>query len=459
MKKLYSSIMLMATIAMTSLTLSSCDDDLSGEQEIPNAPYVLSLGVTSSGNTSYYVVSTDNLMEGTINAVGKGIEQNGYHDYQQGGNTIFCIGGLGVTNATGVVRGSDGLLKEQGEFVFNNSINGFCQVDGNTMVALELPSNKESGNKLTFYTVDAHTAAITSKNSKTSVSPIDNLDWPSITGMAHSGGNLYVTYTPMNSKTFETAYTDTCFVAVYSYPEFKFVKLMKDTRMGPGGSWNAFNGFVKDEEDNLYVMSNSAISNGYSQSTKHAGFLRIKKGSTTFDEDYFFDFEQATGGLKPAHIQYIGNGLVFAEVSTITPQTANDRWGDKSLKCCIIDLKNKTVKDVEGIPVHNGNGGRRFACLIENGYAFLPVSTTDGIYIYRTDIATAKAERSSCLHIFRRRLFQTTINIRKAENRKNISRTDEHQKIMLPTPLMDRSSHWNHRLCCQHNRGHLSLQG
>ena len=47
MKKIYSNIMLMATIAMTSLTLSSCDDDLSDEQEIPNAPYVLSLGVTS----------------------------------------------------------------------------------------------------------------------------------------------------------------------------------------------------------------------------------------------------------------------------------------------------------------------------------------------------------------------------------------------------------------------------
>ena len=63
----------------------------------------------------------------------------------------------------------------------------------------------------------------------------------------------------------------------------------------------------------------------------------------------------------------------------------------------VIDIinKNKTVKDVEGIPVHNGNGGRRFACLIENGYAFLPVSTTDGIYIYRTDIATAKAERGA----------------------------------------------------------------
>jgi hypothetical protein len=175
----------------------------------------------------------------------------------------------------------------------------------------------------------------------------------------------------------------------------QFVKLMKDTRVGPGGSWGAFNGLMKDENDNLYVMSNSAISNGYSQSTKHAGFLRINKGETEFDDDYFFDFEALTGGLKPAHVAYVGNGLVFAEVSTLNPQTANDRWGDKSLKCCIIDLVNQTVTDVEGIPVHNGNGGRRFAYLTEGNNVYLPVSTSDGVYIYRTDVTTAKAERGA----------------------------------------------------------------
>ena len=142
-------------------------------------------------------------------------------------------------------------------------------------------------------------------------------------------------------------------------------------------------------------MSNSSLANGYSQSTKHAGFLKINKGETDFDTDYFFDFEAATGGMKPAHIQYIGNGLVFAEVSTITQQTVADRWGDKNLKCCIIDLKNKKVTDVEGIPVHNGNGGRRFACLKEGNYVYLPVSTNDGIYIYRTDILTCSAERGA----------------------------------------------------------------
>ena len=385
--------MILAAMAVTTLT--ACEDDLAAEQETPNAPYILSLGVTSNGNTTYYVVSTDNLMEGTINAVGKGIEQNCYHDYQQGSNRIFCIGGLGLTNATAVVRGADGLLKEQGEFVFDNSLSGFCQVDDRTMVGLELPVNKESGSQLTFYTVDAQSAAILDKNTSTTVDPIDRLDWPSVTGMMYSGGNLYVTYTPMNSLTFETAYTDTCFVAVYSYPDMKFVELMKDTRMGPGGSWGAYNGLMKDEQDNLYVMSNSALSNGYSQSTKHAGFLRIKKGATTFDADYFFDFEAATGGLKPAHVAYVGNGLVFAEVSTLNPQTANDRWGDKSLKCCIIDLLNQTVTDIDGIPVHNGNGGRRFAYLHEGGYVYLPVSTPDGVYIYRTDIATARAERGA----------------------------------------------------------------
>ena len=385
--------MILAAMAVTTLT--ACEDDLAAEQETPNAPYILSLGVTSNGNTTYYVVSTDNLMEGTINAVGKGIEQNGYHDYQQGSNSIFCIGGLGLTNATAVVRGADGLLKEQGEFVFDNSLSGFCQVDDRTMVGLELPVNKESGSQLTFYTVDAQSAAILDKNTSTTVDPIDRLDWPSVTGMMYSGGNLYVTYTPMNSLTFETAYTDTCFVAVYSYPDMKFVELMKDTRMGPGGSWGAYNGLMKDEHDDLYVMSNSALSNGYSQSTKHAGFLRIKKGATTFDADYFFDFEAATGGLKPAHVAYVGNGLVFAEVSTLNPQTANDRWGDKSLKCCIIDLVNQTVTDIDGIPVHNGNGGRRFAYLHEGGYVYLPVSTPDGVYIYRTDIATARAERGA----------------------------------------------------------------
>ena len=79
----------LAVAACCALTMASCDDDM-GSQEVPNEPYVLSLGITSNGTTTYYVVTTADLMSSTpINAYGKGIEQNGYRDYQQAGQTVF----------------------------------------------------------------------------------------------------------------------------------------------------------------------------------------------------------------------------------------------------------------------------------------------------------------------------------------------------------------------------------
>lgn len=376
------------------LATTSCEEQFLDTVEVPHAPYVLSLGITANKTTTYYVVTAEDLMTGTIDAVGKGIEQNGYWDYEQANQTIFSIGGLGVTSAVGVVRNADGYLQEQGDFVFNNSLNAFAQMDSRSMLGMELPANKESGNRMTFYTVGIDNVTINAQTTAP-IAPMDELEWPNITGMCYSEGNVYITYLGMNPTTFDTPYTDTTYVAVYTYPEMTFKTLMKDTRTGPAGSWNAFNGIFKVESGDMYIMSNSAIANGFSKGTKNAAFLRIPKGKTHFDADYYFDFETVSGGLKPAHIKYIGDGLVFAEVSTISPQTVADRWGDKSLKCCIIDLNNRTVRDVEEIPLHNGDGGRRFAALVDGGYVYRPVKTAEGTYIYRVDPTTATAVRGA----------------------------------------------------------------
>jgi len=380
-------------VGCISLLLPACDNESFENEEIPHAPYVLSLGVTSNGTTTYYVVTTDNLMEGTIDAVGKGIEQNGFHDYEQANQTIFCVGGLGVTNAKGITRDASGYLQEKGDFVFNESLRVFSQIDNNTMMGMEIPNNAESGDMMTFYNVDINSIAITSKKT-TSIAPLSIYEWPSITGLCKSEDKIYVTYFHMNPTNFDTKFTDTTYVAVFSYPDMTLDKIMKDIRTGPAGSWYAHNGIFKVESGDMYIMSNSSIANGYSQSTKNAAFLRIPKGETAFD-DYYFDFETNSGGLKPAHIKYIGNGLVFAEVSTLNPQTVNDRWGDKSLKCSIIDLNNQTITDIPEIPVHNGNGGRRFTVLTDGGYVYYPVSTSEGTYIYRVDLNSATAVRGA----------------------------------------------------------------
>ncbi|MBM6993944.1 MAG: DUF4374 domain-containing protein [Prevotella sp.] len=374
------------------LSLASCDTDM-GSTEVAFQPYVLSLGITSSGTTTYYVVTAEDLADSTqtIDALGKGIEQSGYRDYQQAGQTLFSIGGLGVTSATGIQRDDEGFIQEKGNFVFTTTPIGFCQVDDNTMAAMELPTSTNKGGHLTFYSVDIQTLSLDNKITTTTVAPMDDHEWPYVTGMEYAGDKLYVSYEPMNPNTFTSDYADTSFVAVYSYPDCQFVKLMKDTRFGNIGSWNAFNGFQKDEQGDLYAMSNTSMANGFSQSPKHCGFLKIKAGDTEFDPDYTFDY-QALTGQKVAHWLYLGNGKVFAEVTTRLDASA---WSDADLKCCIIDLVNKTSIDVEGIPVHNGNGGRRYTCFYENGMVYTAIPTTSGVYIYQTDVASATATKGA----------------------------------------------------------------
>lgn len=388
----FQSYLLSALVSCGSIfLLSSCDDDM-GSQETPNEPYVLSLGITSNGTTTYYVVTTNDLMSSTpINAYGKGIEQNGYRDYQQAEQTIFSIGGLGVTSATGIQRDANGYIQEVGNFVFNNKRIYICQVDANNMATMELPTSTGKGGSITFYNVDIRSLAITNRVTTTPVAPLDDITWPSVTGSAYSGGNIYISYVPMNPNTFATPAVDTAFVAVYSYPDFTFKKLMKDTRTGNIGSWNAFNGFQKDEQGNLYAMSNTSLTNGFSQSAGHSGFLRIKAGETTFDPDYFFDYEALTG-YKIAHWLYLGNGKVYAEVNTNQSAGA---WSDADNICVIIDLRAKTSSTINEIPKHSGMGGRRFVAFKEDGYVYAPITTADGVYIYRTEIATAKAVRGA----------------------------------------------------------------
>lgn len=372
----------------------SCDD-LAETEETPYAPYVLSLGITANQVTTYYVVTTDNLMSGDINAYGKGLEQSGYRDYLDANQMIFSVGGLGVNYVTGITRNSTGYLQEVGDFVFDSKLSAFSQINNSTMLALEIPDKPADGDKMKFYMIDIDNVAIT-KTILQPIAPIAQVEWPSITGMESSGDKIYLSYIQMNPINWATDFVDTAYVAVYSYPEMNLETIMKDTRTGPVGSWAAFNGFIKTENGDLYTMSNTSMANGFSKGGKNAAFMRIGAGETTFDTDYFFDFEAKSGGLKPVHIKYLGHGLVFAEVSTLNPQTVDDRWSDRDVKCSIINLYDQTITDIDGIPIHNGQGGgRRFSVLSDGGYVYIPIETGNGIYIYRVDPKTATAVKGA----------------------------------------------------------------
>ena len=392
----------MLAISLIAFTACSSDDDVAtdpdGNPETSEKLYVLGLGVTTSTETTNYIIETDDLMSGVISLEGQGTLQEGYRDYAQGGDTFYSIGGLGVTDVNTITASEDGTLNIQSGLTFDSQVDGFQDVDGNgnTMVGISSPLSPTMGENIKFYTVDI---ASNTKNNITNI-PFSSVyditqDWIFHTGMQISGGKLYQTFYPVNATTYETKNTDTQYVAIYSYPGFEFEKVITDTRVGPAGAFNTRSGIFKAENGDLYTISNSSFTNGYSQSTKPAGILRIPAGTSSFDPDYFFNTSEAMTGGRIAHAIYIGNNKLFAAV-TVAEHTIDNRWSDANLRLAIVDLTSQTISLVEGAPEFTGNGGRSFAAFKEEGKVYTSISDANGtVNIYQTDISTATAVKGA----------------------------------------------------------------
>ena len=268
---------------------------------------------------------------------------------------------------------------------------------GKTMVGVSMPTGPTVGLNAKFYTVDIATNTVGNKVDvpMTNIYP-SNRDWIFHTGLQIRGNQAFQTFYPVDATTYATQNTDTNYVAVYSYPGFVLQKVIKDSRTGASGAFNTRSGLFKTESGDLYAVSNSSFANGYSQSTKPAGILKIASGATDFDAGYFFNTDAAANGGKIAHAIYIGNGKLFAAVTNKVP-TLGDRWSDGNLTLAIVDLVGKTITRVANSPVFSGNGGRSFAALIDNGKVYNAITVAGVLNIYQTDIATATTTKGAII--------------------------------------------------------------
>ncbi len=383
-------------LALIILACTSCDND---DDNVPTpGTYILGLGVTTSTETTNFVIGSNSLASGAISLVGQGTLQEGYRDYAFGGDTFYSIGGLGVTDVNAITSKGDTLNIQPG-LTFEFQVDDFKDVEGNgtTMLGISSPLSPSTSTNMQFYTVDIAT------NTRSNVTNIPfnsvydtSRHWIFHTGMEVSGGKLYQTFYPVDDITFNTQNTDTLYVAIYSYPSFQLEEVITDVRVGPAGAFNTRSGIFKAENGDLYTVSTSSISNGYSQSTKPAGILRIPAGSNDFDENYFFNTQNAVSGPggKIAHAIYIGDNKLFAAV-TVADHTIEDRWSDTNLRLAIVDLIAQTITLVEGAPEFTGNGGRSFAALQEGNKVYYGLTDEDGLYIYETDVDAATAVRGT----------------------------------------------------------------
>ena len=388
---------LFAGMAIAAVSCNK-DKDKTPDPIVGPKAYALGIGVTTPTATTNYVVQTSDLMSGKISVTGNGLLQEGYRDYTYSGGKFFSIGGLGITDVNTITLDANDKLTTKTGLTFEMANNDLVDVDGSgkTLAGVSMPTGPTEGLNAKFYTLDV--AANTVGNKKdvamNSIHPTAQ-DWAFHTGMQVSGSRVFQTFYPVDAVTYNTKNTDANYVAVYSYPGFVLEKVITDPRTGPSGAFNTRSGIFKTESGDLYTVSNTSFNNGYSQSTKPAGILKIAAGTTVFDANYFFNTDAAANGGKIAHAVYIGNGKLFAAITTVVP-TIGTRWSDGNLRLAIVDLNAKTISLVANAPVFNGNGGRSFAALQDEGKVYTAIADANGtVNIYQTDIATATAVKGA----------------------------------------------------------------
>ncbi|WP_018476263.1 DUF4374 domain-containing protein [Pontibacter roseus] len=380
---------LLSLFAIAAFT-SCSDDDSNANPATENEQFVVSLALQGNdGIFTYYSVPFDDVMTGTLSAVGQGIEQPGYFDFTQIDKTLYSVGGLDDRNVVGISRDEKGELKQIGNVSFANPLSDIVKADDNTLVAVEMAGTSDV---IKFHTFNANTLTVTGTK-ELPVSDITNLKAPAYAGMRISGGHLFLSYYISDPTTFNTPHTDKAQIAVYTYPALQFHKVIEDTRTGPVGGFNTKTGLIEDEKGDIYAASHSNPANGYSQSTKPAGILRIKSGQTEFDQSYFFDVAAATGGKTISHMLYLGNGKVFVEINT-TNRAQQARWSDGPLKSAVVDLNTKTVSYIEGLPEHAGVG-RRLAALHDGNFVYMAIPEGNSIYVYRIDTQNYTATKGA----------------------------------------------------------------
>lgn len=382
------------SLAVT-MTFPACDND---DTVNPSQPSGITMSLKTTGDTEpEFIVSKENIMEGTISAEGTGIEQTGWRFYYPVGKTLFASGYSEDNQCAGYVN-QNGEIVKSGEFIFENALEMFGHSDdAETLLAMEIPRAGFANRRLHF--IDVSTVQVQKIVGTRIFESVEEslVAWPS--ALQVRGDKLFIPFHKMDADgLFTTPSVDTAFVAVYSYPDMgtEPEKIIYDTRTSNIGVNGATTGLIEADNGDLYSYSCGANLAGLAPAaTKPSGILRIKANETEFDDTYFFNIEEATNGGKLFWFDYVGDNKAIGRILTHDEGPVWGAFGREifNQKLVIIDLEAQTVTDVANVPLH----AKRYASpvLVEDGKTYVSIETATDAHVYAIDIATATGTKGA----------------------------------------------------------------
>lgn len=388
-------------LALT-FAMSSCSDESTGPDDSQgdgtNTKYIIAARPNSAEEgTADYLLTADDLTSGSISTEGNGLEQRGtWRYYMTTQNKFFSmLYGQGNPGAvTAYVLNAEGRLVEASDFVAE-TVQVFAPVN-DEVVLIKVP---RSGNEnASFYRLDANNPRLIAEKSVNIVKLAGNGERAHFTWATQVADKLYAPYMSIKGccdATFDTEYPDSTWVAVFSYPELELEKVIKDNRTGFLGEY-FLNGLFVDEQGDAYGFSGASktrMVNGQSVliNENPSAILKINKGTTEFDQNYFFNFEEKTGGYKIYAARYIGNGKFLVQ----TYGAPNSLVG---VKFAIADVYAQTVQMVSGLPsasdVVSTTGGNYGAISEDKTKAYVGLTLQNGnSYVYEFDANSNTAKQ------------------------------------------------------------------
>jgi hypothetical protein len=199
-----------------------------------------------------------------------------------------------------------------------------------------------------------------------------------------------------------TQYPDHAYVAIYSGNDFSSTPTIVATdKIGFASGrmrsqyyqtiWAADNGDLYVFSPGYGRLTTSSDDLKRVQGTLPSGVMRIKAGETSFDDTYYVNLEEL-GNKHPMYkCWHITEDYFLLQMYTRGLQSK----GEYTTELAVFKGEDRTLKPVTGLPSEDVLSAYGNIPYNENGYIYMPVSTTDGSTpaLYKIDPRTATATK------------------------------------------------------------------
>jgi hypothetical protein len=376
------------------LALSSCDKnespDPNREKPIDQTSQYVVVATTTDGT---YILQTDDLASGQITTVGSGIETEAatawiFYGTKYAYDLVYKQGDPAEVAAYEL--DDDGRLRRRlNTYQMPSRYTTYGYFDNYIVTAVTV-TRPDGTPGLSFNLLDVNTQTITEKTIAAG-NFTGNGETANLSGILEVGDKFFsgVCTTPAvnagGSTGTSTEYPDSVWVAIFDR-ELNCTLLRDDRLSYATGRYRSgyHTGLAKDDDDNVYVFSSAYDS----RTARPSGALRVKKGETRFDPDYFFDIQTPANGRHLFKVWHITGDYFLLQMYNTPNQTTEAVWS----VLAVVDVVRKTYREVTGLPAIDKITGIGSTPYAGDGKIAVPVTTSDEYpHIYLIDPVTATA--------------------------------------------------------------------